>query len=123
MAIAVNIVAWDGPVREWFKVLDDQGQVWRYEKGEKTSSNLAAQVTWDTELVEGPELVRGENGNVTLRDDGPGLPLTVRVEWSGATPGLPSGSWGGGSYDYVRDESPGRDKRPTWVVARSPRPA
>lgn len=68
---------------DWLTVEDDTGRVWRYRRIGKADLAEAPQV--EGHLKQGrplrANLVRDNDGHPSLRQDGPGLPQTMIVEY------------------------------------------
>jgi hypothetical protein len=106
VAIAKTVLDCE-PVRlDWLKIEDEDGAIWKYGRRENASLDTPAHV--EGQYYGGSKiraaLVRGADGKPILRQDGPGLPLKIVVNY--VTPGgagLPGTAAWYGMVEYEQE--------------------
>ena len=98
MAVAKQVSDVERAALAWLEIEDEDGAKYRYVKRGLAPGGAPLHVAW--EYLGGPlraKLVRGVDGKPVLRQDGPGLPAKIVVDYIELTaiPGAPaSGGWG-----------------------------
>src|SRR5262245_5719006 len=88
---------------DWLEIEDEEGVRYCYAKRDQATSFDVVHVGWKpsrSALRAG--LIRGADGRVVLRQDEPGLPKTIIVDWAESAGGspLPMRAFWGGEYEY-----------------------
>jgi hypothetical protein len=106
MAVAKQVSDVERTALAWLEIEDEDGAKYRYAKKGLGPDGAPLHVAW--EYTGGPlraKLVRGDDGRPVLRQDGPGLPAKIVVDYIELTamPGAPAiGGWGG-KYEYEQE--------------------
>jgi hypothetical protein len=107
MAVAGAVVACESRSLDWLTIADDAGNVWRYVKRGLAQTVAGVHVTWwyDELLTVRPRLVRGVDGRALLRQEGPGLPDTIVVNYVHERTAVPRAQPAGWErpYEYQRE--------------------
>jgi hypothetical protein len=106
MAVAKQVRKVESTALAWLEIEDEDGAKYRYAKRGLAPDGSPLHVAW--EFTGGPlraKLVREDDGRPVLRQEGPGLPAKIVVDYIELTamPGAPFlGGWGG-RYEYEQE--------------------
>lgn len=108
MAVAKQVSDVERTALAWLEIEDEDGAKYRYSKKDLNSDGASCHVGW--EYTGGPlraKLIREDDGTPVLRQDEPGLPEKIVVDFIelSAMPGVPVISGWGGRYDYEQVSS------------------
>ncbi|MBV9125398.1 MAG: hypothetical protein JO112_18740 [Planctomycetes bacterium] len=83
MGVAKRVVDCELLTLEWLKIEDETGVVWRYVRGSAVGEDAPAQVVGFCSggSATHAELAKGADGQPLLRQDGPGLPQKIVVQY------------------------------------------
>lgn len=104
MSVATKVLN-THPQLQWLEIEDSDGGVWRYTKGGPAPAGDVVHVGWDfrppSVLV--AKLVRDEKGEALLRQDDPGLPDKIVVDFTEmlVMPGAPMPAGWGQKLEYT----------------------
>jgi hypothetical protein len=91
MSVAKSVGNVEPSQLDWLEVQDEDGKVYRYEKRGNAPNGLAKHV--EGQWNGGPQiraaLVRDAGGEAILRQDDPGLPKSIGVEYVSPQPTTP----------------------------------
>ncbi len=104
MSVATTVGNVDSQLA-WLEINDNDGGVWRYTRGDLAPDASEVHVDYDYQpprLV--ARLVRRQDGTAVLRQDEPGLPDKIVVNYIELTaiPGMPMPAGWGGKYEYCK---------------------
>ncbi len=105
MAVAKLVSKVERSVLDWLEITDEDGAVYRYGKRDVVRNPATIHVAYDDRPLPAirAKLVRDEKGNAVLRQDGPGLPAKIIVDWREAGK-LPTAAAFVGTYEYEQEQ-------------------
>jgi hypothetical protein len=89
MAVAKAVTGWDRSAFAWVDIEDADGASHRYKKGRLAPDGGVVHVSYGLDAsgtTQNLGLVRGTDRQSVLRQDGPGLPDRIVVEYNELTP-------------------------------------
>jgi hypothetical protein len=102
MAAAKNVVGGDEQALTWLEILDTDGVRWKYNRAGAASSRATVHIYQHDDAT--LEILRDGAGRILLRQEGPGLPVSMNVHLAPSPsvgPGLGAvAGWGDGDLVY-----------------------